>query len=351
MAARGSAGDDLVTEVMRGGPPVLRDGVRTMLEEANTWALVLAAGEGSRLRSLTTSPSGTPVPKQFCSLFEGPSLLHEALRRAHAVTDSAHTCVVVAAQHRRWWQGALDSVPAANVIVQPENRGTANGILLPLLHIMARDPGAQILLLPSDHHVRQEAVLASALRRAAEQLTWRFDETLLLGIAPEEADPELGYILPGMSDGRGALTVARFIEKPPAAQARELIRAGGLWNAFIIASSAEALLTLIRRRAPEVVEGMRIAVERDRDVGTAGSAVAELYRHLPILDFSRDILPGQESALRALPVPRCGWSDLGTPKRVAAAVRAVPRPALSIGPGVAIGQLSLAAQHSRLAAG
>ena len=90
-----------------------------MLEEANTWALVLAAGEGSRLRILTTSPSGTAIPKQFCSLFEGPSLLHEALRRAQAVADNAHTCVVVAEQHRRWWQGALDSVPAENVIVQP----------------------------------------------------------------------------------------------------------------------------------------------------------------------------------------------------------------------------------------
>jgi mannose-1-phosphate guanylyltransferase len=88
-----------------------------MLEEANTWALVLAAGEGSRLCSLTTLPSGTPVPKQFCSLFEGPSLLHEALHRAHAVADSAHTCVVVAAQHRRWWQGVLDSVPAENMAI------------------------------------------------------------------------------------------------------------------------------------------------------------------------------------------------------------------------------------------
>jgi mannose-1-phosphate guanylyltransferase len=322
-----------------------------MLEDANTWALVLAAGEGSRLRILTTLPSGTAIPKQFCSLFEGPSLLQEALRRAQAVADSAHTCVVVAEQHRRWWKGALDSVPAENVIVQPENRGTANGILLPLLHVLARDPGAQVVLLPSDHHVSEEAVLASALRRAAEQLSWRFDEMLLLGIEPEEADPELGYILPGMSDGQGALTVARFIEKPPAAQARELIRAGGLWNAFIIAASAEALLTLIRRRAPEVVEGMRSAVERDRDAGTAGSAVAELYRHLPILDFSRDILPGQESALRVLPLPRCGWSDLGTPKRVAAAVRAVPRPVRSSGSGTGIGQLSLAAQHSRLATG
>lgn len=322
-----------------------------MPQEANTWTLVLAAGEGTRLRSLTTSPSGTAIPKQFCSLFEGPSLLHEALKRAHAVSDEAHICAIVAEQHRHWWRGALGALPPANIIVQPENRGTANGILLPLLHILAREPGAQIVLLPSDHHVRQEPVLASALRRAVEQLEWRTDETLLLGIEPQEADPELGYILPGASDGRGALTVARFIEKPPAAQARELIRSGGLWNAFIVASSAPGLLALFRRRIPEIVERMQAAIQHDREAGAEGRAVTELYRHLPVIDFSRDIVPGQESALRAVPVPFCGWSDLGTPKRVAEAVRAAPRPAASAWSGVGIAQLSLAAQHSRLLVG
>jgi mannose-1-phosphate guanylyltransferase len=34
----------------------------------NTWAIVLAAGEGSRLHSLTTTESGIAIPKQFCSL-------------------------------------------------------------------------------------------------------------------------------------------------------------------------------------------------------------------------------------------------------------------------------------------
>lgn len=322
-----------------------------MLEEANTWTLVLAAGEGTRLRSLTTSPSGTAIPKQFCSLFEGPSLLHEALKRARAVSDDAHTCVVVAEQHRHWWQGALGSLSPANIIVQPENRGTANGILLPLLHILEREPGARIVLLPSDHHVRQEPILAAALRKAAEQLEWRSDETLLLGIEPQEADSELGYILPGASDGRGALTVARFIEKPPAAQARELIRSGGLWNAFIVASRAQTLLALFRRRVPEIVERMHTAIQHDRDVGAAGRAITGLYSHLPIIDFSRDIVPGQESALRAVRVPSCGWSDLGTPKRVAEAVRAAPRPAIAAWSGVGIAQLSLAAQHSRLSFG
>lgn len=326
----------------------LTEGGCVMSAEANTWTLVLAAGEGSRLRSLTTSSTGTAVPKQFCSLFGGPSLLDEALGRARAASDQDHICVVVAAQHRRWWDEALRSLPAANVIVQPQNRGTGNGILLPLLAIVARDPAARVVLLPSDHHVRHEAILAMAMRTAVVHLDRRPEIAWLLGIEPEEADPELGYILPAGADGGGLLTVSRFIEKPPAEEARELIRAGGLWNAFIVIATAQVLLALFERRVPEILERMRAAIAQQ---STGANAVTELYERLPLVDFSRDILSGQESVLRVLPVPRCGWSDLGTPRRVAQAVRAAPGGAR--GPWVSgdPAQLSLAAQHARLLRG
>ncbi|MGH8295208.1 MAG: sugar phosphate nucleotidyltransferase [Steroidobacteraceae bacterium] len=322
-----------------------------MIEETNAWTVVLAAGEGYRLRALTTLPSGVAVPKQFCSLYDGPSLLQEALRRGGYVSSQSHICAVVAEQHRPWWEGALRPLAAGNVVVQPQNRGTANGILLPLMHILFRDPSARVVLLPSDHHVLREHVLASALQDAVEQLDWRFHETLLLGMAPGEPDPELGYILPGGTDERGALTVTRFIEKPPRGLAEELIRAGGLWNAFIVASAAMTLLDLFRARIPEVVEAMHASVQRDRERGSGTAAVAELYRRLPVIDFSRDILAGQESKLRVLPVRPCGWSDLGTPRRVVEVLRREPeaRASHSAGPA-ARGCLSLAAQHERMRA-
>lgn len=318
--------------------------------EANTWALVLAAGDGTRLRSLTTGPSGAAVPKQFCSLYEGPSLLHEAIDRAGAVSEIVNTCAVVAGQHRRWWEGSVDVLPANNVIVQPQNRGTANGILLPLLHLVERDPGARLVLLPSDHHVLHEAILRSSLRNAVEQLQWRPEDLLLLGLEPEEADPELGYILPGRSDGRGALTVERFIEKPQPAAARELIEGGALWNAFIVVANAQALLSLFRRRMAEIVTEMRTAVQQDLQAGSDGTAVTRLYEKLPTLDFSRDVLEGQETVLRTLRVPRCGWSDLGTPKRVAEALRRAPLPQPTNWLRGALGHLSLAIQHEKLVA-
>ncbi len=289
------------------------------------------------------------VPKQFCSLYEGPSLLQEALGRAHTVAEERHTCAIVAVQHRCWWEGALCSLPVGNVIVQPENRGTANGVLLPLLHIISRDPAARIVVLPSDHHVLQETLLTSSLREALEQLESRFDQTVLLGIEPDNVDSELGYIVPGPTDGRGgALTVTRFVEKPPSELARELIRGGALWNAFIVVSAAQALLKLFRQRVPEIVSGMGGAVQRDRGAGSSGTAISEFYEQLPVVDFSRDILEGQESDLRVLPVPHCGWSDLGTPKRVAEALCRAPQPERA---RAGRGYLSLADQHRQLVGG
>jgi mannose-1-phosphate guanylyltransferase len=111
--------------------------------------LVLAGGEGSRLQSLTTTAAGISIPKQVCSLEGGNSLLHNALARARIVVPPQRTCAIVAGQHERWWQSLPNSIPARNIIVQPCNRGTANGILLPLLQIVHRDRDASILVLPS----------------------------------------------------------------------------------------------------------------------------------------------------------------------------------------------------------
>ncbi len=321
------------------------------MAEINTaWALVLAAGEGSRLQALTTTASGTSVPKQFCSLFDGPALLHDALRRAAMLADESRTCVIVAEQHRQWWRRALATVPERNVIVQPCNRGTAIGILLPLLRILERDRDARLVLLPSDHLVRQEAVLADALRTALERLRWCPGEPLLTGIVPEEVDVELGYIVPGEQGGRGARTVARFVEKPQRAQALELIHAGALWNAFIVVTRGQALLNLLRARIGDVVSAMETALAHDRAEPNAG-ALAALYERLPSIDFSRDIVAGQEAALRVLSVPPCGWSDLGTPRRVEDALRRGPQSAALIEPRGGGAWLSLAAQHHRLQMG
>jgi len=288
-----------------------------MGDSDNIWALVLAAGDGRRLQGLTTTRSGLAIPKQFCSLERGPSLLREAIARATAITAPARICAIVAAQHRRWWRGQLADLEADNVIVQPQNRGTAIGLLLPLLTILRRDPAARIVVLPSDHHVRDEARLAHALRYAATPPASDRPQIVLLGLQPALADPQLGYIVPRRAASQTHHAVDRFVEKPDPIRAQRLLDQGALWNTFIMAADAQALLELFEHRFPAIVASMRDAIGR--------GSLAELYETLPDLDFSRAILQGQERHLRVLPVPDCGWSDLGTPERVAAALDGLPR--------------------------
>jgi mannose-1-phosphate guanylyltransferase len=317
------------------------------MSAANVWALILAAGEGSRLRGLTTTPGGLSVPKQFCSLQGGASLLEETLWRAESVAERRHMMTVVAAQHRRWWEAPLWSADPENVIVQPENKGTAPGLLLPLLHIVRRDPNATIVVLPSDHFVRKEGVLARGLQQASRLARIDHQHVYLLGLVPDEVDPELGYILPEDRSVMAAASVRQFIEKPSLDLARSLVQDGALWNVFILAASARALLGLYASRYPGLIADMSRAVEKDGDNSLDATAARALYPKLPTLDFSRDVVQGQESRLRVLTVPACGWSDLGTPRRVAetlSRMEKISNPAQNPGHTA---YLSLADQHSR----
>jgi len=317
------------------------------MSAANVWALILAAGEGSRLRGLTTTPGGLSVPKQFCSLQGGASLLEETFGRAESVAQRRHIVTVVASQHRRWWEAPLRSAEPENVIVQPDNKGTAPGLLLPLLHIVRRDPNATVVVLPSDHFVRREDVLARGLQQAARLARIDHQHVFLLGLVPDEIDPELGYIVPHDRAATAAATVQQFVEKPSVDVARVLVRDGALWNVFILAASARALVDLYTARHPSLVADMSRAVEQDGNNSLEANAARTLYPQLPTLDFSRDVVQCQESRLRVLTVPACGWSDLGTPQRVADTLNRIGKksnPAQDLSHSA---YLSLAAQHSR----
>lgn len=314
-----------------------------------TWALVLAAGEGSRLRSLTTKPCGTAVPKQFCSLKGGRTLLEEALARARAVAAAEHICAIVAEQHRTWWTSLLGDLPQQNAISQPRNRGTAIGILYPLLHILARDPDARLVVLPSDHYVREEPVLQRSMRAALQALVHSDGAPILLGIEPHEADPELGYIIPGAYDRYGTQSILHFVEKPPGNIAGTVIERGGLWNAFIVIARGRALLSLFEQICPAIVRELRNLVTQSAHGLNVAAALSALYERLPQMDFSRDVLQAHSSALRVARVPACGWSDLGTPKRVAETLRrlgSVEIPARPVSSRES--PVNLASQYARL---
>jgi mannose-1-phosphate guanylyltransferase len=273
----------------------------------DTWAIVLAGGDGTRLRALTTNLSGVAIPKQYCSLWGGPCLLEEALVRAGAVAPIRRTCAVVAAPHRRWWSGSLAHLPIDNVIVQPRNLGTGIGVLLAVLTIIDRDPYANVVLMPADHVVQDDLVMAAALRELADQAASDPDHIHILGAQPSEFDPEFA----------------------------------------IVAASAAAFLGLYKDSHERAVAALEFArVEGNDDHGRRPLSAA--YDDLSVIDFSRDVLEGQAALLRILKVPPCGWMDLGTPERVAKVLKMPPRRAVNAARSASRANLSLAAQWSAL---
>lgn len=291
----------------------------------HNWALVLAAGDGTRLRELTQR-DGVSTPKQFCSLLGGRSLLRDTLARAGRIVPRKRIVVVVAREHERFWERELSDLPPDNVVVQPRNRGTAAGVLLPLLSVLARDPDAKLAVLPSDHYVEKEAVLESYLRLALEALDDSPLRITLLGLTPDAPETGYGWIVPARSE-RLLRPIELFVEKPDAHRAAELFAQGALWNSFLFVARAQKLLDCYRERLPALVTTLVDALAGERE-GRAGR-VADVYARLETFDFSREILQGNERLLRLETVPPCGWTDLGTPERVAmclGGLPGVPRP-------------------------
>lgn len=283
------------------------------MHQANVWVVVLAAGDGKRVLSLTRDGQGMSIPKQFWRFDGKRSLLQATLERARGLAAATRIVPVVAAHHRTWWEKQLRQVPRENVVVQPQNRGTAAGILLPLLHVYRSDPEARIVVLPSDHAVGNEEVLTGALKKALQEASHDPQQLILLGITPDHADSEYGWILP-REGGNGARPVAAFIEKPDRSTAEILLASGGLWNSFMFCTRARTLLHLFSEAVPELL-WMFLEELADPSDDPARS-LRGLYELLPVRDFSRHVLQEEASRLRVLSVPPCGWLDVGTPERL-----------------------------------
>ncbi len=278
----------------------------------NRWVVLLAAGEGSRVRKLTNGPDGVAVPKQFFAWGGSESMLQWTLRRAAAVAPLERTVVVVAKQHRRWWREQLKGFPAANILVQPRNRGTGAGILFPVLEILNRDPGAVVAVMPTDHHVEHEPRLQAAIQEAFTEAESRRDRVILVGIKPRRWENGYGWILPS-GPSRKIRQVGIFVEKPEPVEGEKLMKAGALMNSFIFVGAAETIHGMVADTAPEVAGRLD---RWWRMVRVAAERLDSIYESIPKCDFSREVLERSCASLSVVQAGDCEWTDLGTPDRV-----------------------------------
>jgi len=160
----------------------------------NRWAVILAGGEGVRLRSLTRAVTGDDRPKQFCALLGGKTLLaHTRERTAHGISPD-RTLFVLMKAHERFYAGELAGVPSARMVVQPCNRGTLPAILHALLRIGRDDPAAVVAFFPSDHHYANARNFMASVDLAFGSAETGMDSIILLGAPATHSETDYGWI-------------------------------------------------------------------------------------------------------------------------------------------------------------
>ena len=290
---------------------------------ASTWAIVLAGGDGVRLRPLVRKLCGDERPKQFARIVGSKSLLGHTLDRVGVEIPPARTVLVTCRAHREYMAQEFPVHPPHAVLVQPQNRGTAAGILFPAHWISLTAPDAVVAVFPSDHFILEGDMFMHHIGKVAAFVRGQPDRMVLMGVRGGTAETEYGWIEPGEPLGlAGAdpiFRVTSFWEKPSEVQARVCLETGCLWNTFVLVAKLSTLIDAGARVLPELSQCMSRAA-RHSATGNTGAAERE-YESAAMADFSRTMLQGCPELLAVSPLPAITWSDLGTPRMVAQVIQ------------------------------
>ena len=288
-------------------------------ESPDRWAIILAGGEGSRLRALTRRIAGDERPKQFCPVLGGQTLLDRTRARVARIVQPERTCLVLTRPHEPFYASLLADAARESLVVQPCGRGTAPAILYGLLRVAEVAPLATVALFPSDHYVSDDAAFMAHVDASFAAAEARPDRIVLLGMEAAGPEVQYGWIEAGdrLLDGPTypVYQVRRFWEKPTLALAETLCERGCLWNTFVLVAKVPALLALIRRAAPDLWDAFMTAW-LGRSIPGETEAMRSLYTRLPSTNFSEEVLGTRAAELAVLPVRGVTWSDWGEPARV-----------------------------------
>ncbi|OWY07392.1 mannose-1-phosphate guanylyltransferase/mannose-6-phosphate isomerase [Thioclava sp. F42-5] len=271
--------------------------------------VLLCGGSGTRLWPL----SRKSYPKQFVNLMGEESLFQASAKRLagdgfsapSVITGSDFRFVVIE-------QLAALEIAPADILIEPSARNTAAAICAGALVLEAREPGALMLVAPSDHVIPNPARFRAAVEAAAPAA--EVGQLVTFGIRPDR--PETGYGWLELSEAPDAEFSATpqplksFVEKPDLAKAEALLEGGmHLWNAGIFLFSTSAILDAFAKHAPETLAQAKAAVDAaERDLAFTRLA-AEPWSQLEDISIDYAVM---ERADNLTVVPYGGaWSDLG----------------------------------------
>ena len=213
--------------------------------------------------------------------------------------------MTVTTRGRAWASESLGASHAHRV-VQPHYRGRAAETLLPLLRIARQDPGATVVVVPSDHGVRHEVRFHRYVARAVWAVALRPDLPILLAAHPQSPVGR-GWIEPGEPvEGLEDLAVhdvRRVVDAASLAEQRRLFESGALVSTQVFIGRAATLLALAADAVPEVYEALEPLADA---FGTPEESLLReaVYECMPEADLAAlERAPG----LAVLPLPDVVW--------------------------------------------
>jgi len=273
-------------------------------EQRRIVPVILSGGSGMRLWPL----SRLGRPKQFLTLAGDHSLLQQTALRASDPTLFAPPIVVSGEAQGDAVEAQLAEagVAPALLILEPAARNTAPAIALAAL---ASEPDDLLLILPSDHHVKDEAAFRAAMAtaRGAAEEGW----LVTFGLRPERPETGYGYIRAGTEIAPGTRRAEAFVEKPDLATAQRYVAGGDhLWNSGMFLMRAGAYLNALRTHAPYLLPAVEAAMAGATREGARLLPQAQSFARAPSQSVDHAVMEKHD---RVAVVPASiGWSDIGS---------------------------------------
>jgi len=268
--------------------------------------VLLSGGSGTRLWPL----SREAYPKQFLPLAGDDTMLQATWRRVSALADAA-PIVVAGEDHRFLVAEQLRQVgaPAPAILLEPVGRNTAPAIAAAALQAMRDGHDPLLLVLPSDHVVRDADAFRAAVRTAMPAAAQ--GALVTFGIVPDAPETGFGYIESERGAPANVQRVLRFVEKPDAATAQGYLDAGGYyWNSGMFLLRASRYLEELQRFRPAIVAAVRAAVDAAQRDGDFVRLDRVAFAACPSDSIDYAVMENTDAAM-VLPVD-IGWNDVGS---------------------------------------
>jgi mannose-1-phosphate guanylyltransferase len=271
--------------------------------------VILSGGGGTRLWPMSRADH----PKQFLALTGPQTMFQMTVQRCNDLARFAPPIIVAGAAHAPLVheQLAAIGITDATLLLEPCARNTAPAIALAALAV---DPQAPILVMPSDHVITDPATFNEAITAALPLVEQGWLATF--GITPTGPETGYGYIKTGPALAPGVHQVARFVEKPDAVRAADMIAGGDhVWNGGIFLFRADAFLAALAAYAPDILSAAQAAMAKAQRDGNALYPGTDAFAASPSdsIDYAVMENAAKDDKGRVAVVPvSMGWSDVGS---------------------------------------